>query len=86
VKQFAAEITLRQIVTVLQNMNSSMPLIKHNIYNAKTHLKRQALDLHTPIQALMLTLNDNYFFIYMKDNQNQVQSLFFAHKQSQKLL
>lgn len=36
--------------------------------------------------GLMLALDDNYTFIYTKDNQNQFQSLFFVHKQSQKLL
>jgi len=72
VKQSAAEITSEQIVTALQNTNSLMPLIKQDVYNTKAHLKHKALGLHTPIQALMLALNDNYIFIYTKDHWNWV--------------
>lgn len=46
VKQSAAEITFEWIVTALWNINHLMPLIKHNIYNAKTHLRRKALLTH----------------------------------------
>ena len=45
-----------------------MPLIKRDVYNAKAHLKREALGLYTPIQALMLALSDNYTSAYTKDS------------------
>jgi len=68
VEQSAAEITPGQIVTALRNTDPSTPLIKQDVYNAKAHLKREALGLHTPIQALMLALDDNYTSAYTKDH------------------
>jgi len=47
-----------------------MSFIKQDVYNAKTHLEQKILNLHISIQILMLTLNDNYIFIYTKDFQN----------------
>lgn len=66
-EQTAAGITPGQIVTALRNTDPSMPLIKQDVYNAKAHLKRKA-GLHTPIQALMVALNDNYISVYTKDH------------------
>jgi len=45
-----------------------MFFIKQDVYNAKTHLKHKALNVHIFIQILMLKLDDNYISAYTKDS------------------
>ncbi len=85
-EQSAAGISPGQIVTALRNTDPTSTVLIRDIYNAWATIKREALGPLTPIQALMLRLDDNYTSAHTKDAGNRIQHLFFSHKQSQELL
>ncbi len=63
-------------------------LIKtRDVYNIKTQIRRDELELMTSIQTLMHQLNENdWTYAFQKDRLNQVIHFFFAKKSSQSIL
>ena len=78
-----------QILTYLRlNANEDNSLfIRHNIYNAKTYLKRKTLDVLSFIQALLQNLKrKDWFWQYEKNEFDRIIKLFFSQLSCSDLL
>ena len=61
--------------------------MRHDIYNAKDHLRRQALGVLTPVQALLQNLErEGWFWQYEKDELDKITKLFFSRASCRDML
>ena len=87
--QSRTQITPVKIVSHLRlNTDEELPLLlRQDIYNARAHIRREALGPLEPTQALMKYLNgDDWFMKYKIDDDGLLTHLFFCRASSKNIL
>ena len=83
------KITSNYILTYLRlnNNEENFLFMWYNIYNTKTHLQRQTLDVLSSIQTLLQNLKrENWFWQYEKNKLDKIIKLFFSQLSYSNLL